>query len=278
MAEKQANEALEKLNQGVQKTKQMVQLQTMELAQEYFVDSIEMFRHQVKGSRVALEDLPKQIPWGQEESFQAMFQDLVENYAAIEKALDEAGKNVAGLDTEQLRKQGELKATVAARREAKKRGVDLREVEGTGSGGRILVDDVRRAYKEAKHEATEEAGHEAAEKEEDEEEPKMPDAAKRKAEELGIRLEQMEDAGSGGLSTGDGAASLDKGERETATGTKEEDSKSMWQTSGNEDGKERNATNAAKRKAEELGVDPKEIQGTGPGGLITMSDVLKKVR
>ena len=278
MAEKQANEALEKLNQGVQKTKQMVQLQTMELAQEYFVDSIEMFRHQVKGSRAALEDLPKQIPWGQEESFQTMFQDLVENYAAIEKALDEAGKNVASLDTEQLRKQGELKATVAARREAKKRGVDLREVEGTGSGGRILVDDVRRAYKEAKHEATEEAGHEAAEKEEDEEEPKMPDAAKRKAEELGIRLEQMEDAGSGGLSTGDGAASLDKGERETATGTKEEDSKSMWQTSGNEDGKERNATNAAKRKAEELGVDPKEIQGTGPGGLITMSDVLKKVR
>src|SRR5919199_1632191 len=148
VAEKQANEALEKLNQGVQKTKQMVQLQTMELAQEYFVDSIEMFRHQVKGSRAALEDLPKQIPWEQEESFQTMFQDLVENYAAIEKALDEAGKNVAGLDTEQLRKQGELKATVAARREAKKRGVDLREVEGTGSGGRILVDDVRRAYEE----------------------------------------------------------------------------------------------------------------------------------
>ena len=278
MAEKQANEALEKLNQGIQKTKQMVQLQIIELAQEYFVGSIEMFRQQVTESLAALEDLPKQIPWGQEEAFRTLFQELVDNYAAIEKALDEAGKNVASLDTEQLRKQGELKATVAARREARKRGVDLREVEGTGSGGRILVDDVRRAYEEVGHGAAEEVVHEAAGKEEDEEEPKIPNDAKIKAEELGIRFEEMEDAGSGGFVSGDGTASLAEGEGETATGTKEEDTELVWQTSGNKNGKEPRATNAAKREAEELGVDLKEIQGTGSAGLITMSDVFKKVR
>ncbi len=39
---------------------------------------------------------------------------------------------------------GEITATDAARREARKLGVDLAEVEGTGNGGQITVDDVRR--------------------------------------------------------------------------------------------------------------------------------------
>ncbi len=38
----------------------------------------------------------------------------------------------------------EVKATDAARREARELGVDLTEVEGTGSGGQITVGDVRR--------------------------------------------------------------------------------------------------------------------------------------
>jgi pyruvate/2-oxoglutarate dehydrogenase complex dihydrolipoamide acyltransferase (E2) component len=35
------------------------------------------------------------------------------------------------------------------------------------------------------------------------------------------------------------------------------------------------ATNAAKRKAEELGVDLSGIQGSGAGGLITIKDVVQ---
>lgn len=38
----------------------------------------------------------------------------------------------------------EIKATEAARRRAEELGVDLREVEGTGSNGQITVDDVRK--------------------------------------------------------------------------------------------------------------------------------------
>jgi pyruvate/2-oxoglutarate dehydrogenase complex dihydrolipoamide acyltransferase (E2) component len=38
----------------------------------------------------------------------------------------------------------EIRATDAARRTARELGVDLAEVEGTGSGGQITVDDVRR--------------------------------------------------------------------------------------------------------------------------------------
>lgn len=192
MAQDQANEALEKLQQGIQKSKQMVQLQTMELAQQYFADSIEALKQQVKESRTTLRDLPKQIPGGDEEPFQMLFQELMDNYTAVEESLNEVEEKVANLDTEQLRKQGELNATEAARREARERGVDLTEVEGTGSEGRITVDDVRNAVQEADHQAS---GNEGAE------EPDATNAARRKAEELGIDLREVEGTGSGGLIT-----------------------------------------------------------------------------
>ena len=106
MAEEQANKALEKLYQGIRESKQMVQLQTMELAQEYFGNSIEALTQQVKESRATLRDLPKQIPGGEEESFQILFEELMDNYTAIEESLNEAEEKVANLDTERLRKQG----------------------------------------------------------------------------------------------------------------------------------------------------------------------------
>jgi len=122
---------------------------------------------------------------GDEESFQMLFQELMDNYAAIEEALDEAEKNVSDLDTESLVKQGEVEATDAARRQAQELGVDLTEIEGTGSDGRITVDDVKNY----------------AESMEAEEEPKASDAARRKAEELGVDLSQIEGSGAGGLIT-----------------------------------------------------------------------------
>jgi pyruvate dehydrogenase E2 component (dihydrolipoamide acetyltransferase) len=180
VVEEQANKALEKLNRGIEKSKQMVQVQTMELAQEYFGDSIEALKQQVKDSRSTLRDLPKQVPGGDEQPFQMLFQELMDNYATVEESLSQAKEKVASLDTEQIRKQGELNATEAARREARERGIDLTEVEGTGSGGRITIDDVRNIVEEAEHET--------AEKEEVEGERKVSDAARRKAEELGIEL------------------------------------------------------------------------------------------
>ena len=87
---------------------------------------------------------------------------------------------------EHLRKQGELDATDAARREARQRGVDLTAVEGTGTEGRIVVDDVRRAATEAEHEAN---GKREIE------EPDATNAAKQKAKELGIDLIEVKGTG-----------------------------------------------------------------------------------
>jgi pyruvate/2-oxoglutarate dehydrogenase complex dihydrolipoamide acyltransferase (E2) component len=57
-----------------------------------------------------------------------------------------AGGGTEDLETEE-EDAGEPEATEAARRKAEKLGIDLSRVEGTGSGGRILVRDVQEAAK-----------------------------------------------------------------------------------------------------------------------------------
>src|SRR5919199_4070126 len=135
-------EALEKLNQGIQESRREVQQRTMNLAQDYFGDSAEALKQQINESRSTLEGLPDQIPGGREEAFQALFQELMDNYSSMEECINEAQQNVVNLDVDQIRRQGEVDATDAARREARERGVDLTRVEGTGSDGRIIVSDV----------------------------------------------------------------------------------------------------------------------------------------
>ena len=269
---------MEKLNRGIQESRQMVQHQTMQLAQEYFGDSVEELKQQIRDSRATLKKLRDQIPGGQEESFQMLFQELMDNYTAIEKALSEAEKNVANLDTERLRRQGEIEATDAARREARELGVDLTQVEGTGSEGRITVDDVKKFAESTEDEAGEE---------EAEEEPKASDAAQRKAEELGIDLSQVEGTGSEGLITVKDVTSLAEETEENASGAAGQAAEQTGEATGQatdragqvagggEGSEEPRATNAARRKAEELGVDLSMVQGSGAGGLITIEDVIK---
>jgi len=286
MAEARANEALEKLSRGIQESKQRVQHQTMQLAQEYFGDSVETIKQQINDNRATLRDLPEQIPGGQEESFQMLFHELMDNYGRIEEALKEAEKNVANLDTDQLIKQGEIEATDAARREARERGVDLTEVEGTGSEGRITVDDVK----------------EFAEKKEEEEEPKASDAAKRKAEEFGVDLKQVTGSGYGGLITAKDVENVASEREDDASGLAEQAAErpddvasragdtakqvveggvgavsqatdQVEQTTGRDGSEEPKATNAARRKAEELGIDLSKVKGSGAGGLITIRDI-----
>jgi pyruvate/2-oxoglutarate dehydrogenase complex dihydrolipoamide acyltransferase (E2) component len=262
VADDRANDALERLNRGIEESKQMVQQQTMQLAQDFFDDSAEEMKQQIKENRATLEKLPGQIPGGQEESFQMLFQELMDNYGAVEQALNEARQNVANLDTESLVRQGEIEATDAARREARERDVELTQVEGTGSGGRITVVDVV----------------EFAEEQAGEEEPKASDAARRRAEELGVDLSQIEGTGSDGLITVNDVRSLAEGAQEQATGAAQQaagqaDGAAGQATDENGSG-EPKATNAARRKAEELDVDLSQVQGSGAGGLITIKDVV----
>jgi uncharacterized protein YukE len=198
MAEYTTNEALEKLNRGIEESKQIVQQQTMTLAKDFFGDSVQELKQQIKENRATLERLPDQIPGGQEESFQMLFQELMDNYEAIEQALDEANKNVSEIDADRLMRQGEVNATDAARREAREQGVDLTEVEGTGTDGRITVDDVR-TYAESNQGEVEDTAEQVTEQV-----VKASDVARRRAEEMGVDLSQLEGTGSDGLITGHG--------------------------------------------------------------------------
>src|SRR5215210_3728942 len=267
----------------------MVQQQTMKLAQDFFADSVEETKQQIKENRATLEGLPDQIPGGQEEPFQMLFQELMDNYEAIEQALDEANNNVSELDADRLMRQGEVEATDAARREAREQGVDLTEIEGTGTDGRITVDDVR-TYAESKQEDAGDTAEQVTE-----EVVKASDAARRRAEEMGVDLSQLEGTGSGGLITVKDVTSAAGGAAQQATDTAGQAAgratdavgqtvtqadgaaNQATQQAGNAAGGDEGprATNAAKRKAEDLGIDLSQIQGSGAGGLITIRDVVK---
>jgi len=45
------------------------------------------------------------------------------------------------------------------------------------------------------------------------------------------------------------------------------------QATGRDGSEEPRATNAARRKAEELGIDLSKVKGSGAGGLITIRDI-----
>jgi pyruvate/2-oxoglutarate dehydrogenase complex dihydrolipoamide acyltransferase (E2) component len=291
MAEARTNEALEKLNRGIQESKLIVQQQTMTLAKDFFGDSVEELKQQIKENRATLEGLPDQIPGGQEESFQMLFQELMDNYEAIEQALDEANNNVSEIDADRLMRQGEIDATDAARRQAREQGLDLTEIEGTGTDGRITVDDVR-TYAESKQEDAGDTAEQVTE-----EVVKASDAARRKAEEMGLDLSQLEGTGSGGLitvkdvtSAAGGAVQQAAGTAEQATGQAtdavgqavaqadgavDQATQQAGDIAGGNGDEGPKATNAAKRKAEDLGLDLSQIQGSGAGGIITIRDVVQ---
>src|SRR3712207_3502726 len=111
----------------------------MNLAKASFGDSVEVLKQQIKENRTTVKDLPDQIPAGGEEDFQMLFQELMDNYSAMEDRISEAQQNVANVDTDQIRRQGEVEATDAGRRQARELGVDLTKIEGTGADGRIIV-------------------------------------------------------------------------------------------------------------------------------------------
>ena len=276
MTEYRTSEALEKLNRGIEESKQIVQQQTMTLAKDFFGDSVEGLKQQIKENRATLERLPDQIPGGQEEPFQMLFQELMDNYESIEKALDEANKNVSEIDADRLMRQGEVDATDAARREARERGVDLTEVEGTGTDGRITVDDVR-TYAESDQGEVEDTAEQVV---------KASDAARRRAEEMGVDLSQIEGTGSDGLITVKDVTSTAGGAAQQATdavgqtvaqadGAVDQATQQVGNVAGGNGDEGPKATNAARRKAEDLGLDLSQIRGSGAGGIITIRDVVQ---
>lgn len=285
-----SEEALEKLARGIEETRQVVQRQNEGLARGYFEDSIGALKQQLQDSRATLEGLPEQIPGGEEESFEALIGKLTESYARIEEALDEATENAASVDAE-------------APDGSEAQDADGRETEETGSE----EDATEGAVPDAVAEDVGEIDEDAVEEEEEEEEEvgaaegavggevvdaegptEASDAGEREGDKLGVELPEL--AGTrfsgaiavggvteqaGGVAEGApdraleiiGGAALNGGEASQGEG------QGVGGSEGAAD--EPKATNAARRRAQELGLDLKNIRGSGVNGLITIQDVVK---
>ena len=353
MTERQT-EALERLNQGIQESRREVQQRTMNLAQEYFGDSAEVLKQNISENRTTLEGLPDQIPGGREEAFQAFFQELMDNYSSMEKCINEAQQNVANLDTDQIRRQGEIEATDAARREAKDRGVDLTKVDGTGSDGRIIVSDVveaaeamedgagedgaaseaaqgaQEAAGQAAGQAQDAAGQVAGQAQQATDQAgqvagqaqdaaggvaqQAQDTAGQATDQAGQAVQGVQDTvgglPGGGQQEGEGqgggplggltdqvgqtvqgvqdTAGQAAGQAQQAAGqatdqagqvagqaqdTAGQVTDQAGQVTEGDGAEGPRATNAARRRAEKLGIDLSTIEGSGSGGLITIKDV-----
>ena len=344
MTERQT-EALERLNQGIQESRREVQQRTMSLAQDYFGEAAEALKQQIKDNRATLESLPNQIPGGREEAFLELFQELMDNYSSMEDCINQAQQNVTKLDTDQIRRQGEVEATDAARREASERGVDLTKIVGTGSDGRIIVSDVVEAAEameaegdgaagEAAQQAQEAAGQAADQAQQVAGQAtdqagrlagQVQDTAGQATDQAGQAVQGVQDTVgglTGGLTGGgqqqggplggvtDQVGQVAQGVQDTAGQATDQVQQTAGQATdqagqvagqaqeaagqaaqqaqdtagqaagqaqqaaaGGDGAGEPKATNAARRRAEQLGIDLSTIQGTGSGGLITIRDV-----
>lgn len=336
MTERQTNEALQRLNQGIEESRRAAQRQGMQATQEYFGDFIESLKQQVSESRSNLEGLPEQVPGGQEESFQSLFQELMSNYSKVEGCLEQARKNVDDLDLDSLgREQArtseadsagavEVEASETARREAEELGLDITRIRGTGSEGRVIAEDVKRAAGARKKTGAGEDSREAV-RERQSGEPRATDAARREAEKLGVGLSEVEATGAegqvivsdvvefaqnrgkltpespassrrGGLpaidqieevpKTANGQVEETAGEPVSgelpAGGSPEEAVRQLGDTASDAVGEAvqqpAQITSAARRKAEDLGVDLSRVEGSGAGGLVTIKDVVEASR
>jgi pyruvate/2-oxoglutarate dehydrogenase complex dihydrolipoamide acyltransferase (E2) component len=149
----------------------------------------------------------------------------------------ESKQEDAGDTAEQVTEEV-MKASDAARRRAEEMGIDLSQVEGTGSGGLITVKDVTSA-----------AGGAAQQ------------AAGTARQAAGQATGQATDA------VGQAVAQAD--------GTVDQATQQAGDVAGGNGDEGPKATNAARRKAEDLGLDLSRIQGSGAGGLITIRDVVQ---
>jgi pyruvate/2-oxoglutarate dehydrogenase complex dihydrolipoamide acyltransferase (E2) component len=72
----------------------------------------------------------------------------------------------------------------------------------------------------------------------------------------------------------DAAGSAAQQAQDTAGQAAQQAQATAGQATGGDGAEEPRATNAARRRAEQLGIDLSTIEGTGSGGLITINDVV----
>ena len=153
---------------------QQQQQQAVQNAQEFYGRSIGRIKSQVQNYRSQLEQYAQQVPQG---DAQAQIQEMTDSYLELEGSIDQAAQDMDVEDTMNQAAQD-----------------TQQQIMQTAQGAAQQVQDTAgQAVGQAQQAAGQAAGGD--------EEPRVTNAARRKAQELGVDLSTIRGTGSGGLIT-----------------------------------------------------------------------------
>jgi pyruvate/2-oxoglutarate dehydrogenase complex dihydrolipoamide acyltransferase (E2) component len=184
--------------EGAQNLQQRIQQQTIQSAQDFYGESLGRLKSQLQEDRAQLESLAKQMP---SEEAQVQIQELVDSYEAIESSLDQSAQDIGVEDAvnQALQQAQEAVGQVAGQTQQAAGQV----TEQVGQVVQGVQDTAGRAADQAQESAGEAAqqAQQAAGGGGQEEEPDATEAARQKADELGVELSQVKGSGAGGRIT-----------------------------------------------------------------------------
>jgi len=201
-------EAAEKggdVTEGVQNLAQQIQEQTLRTAQNFYGESLGRIKGQLQGDRSQLENLAEQVP---QEEAQAQFQEMADSYAAIEESLDQAAQDLGVEDavSQALQQAQEAIGQVAGQAQEAAGQVTgqvgqvaqgVQDTAGRAAGqAEEAVGGAAQQAQEAAGQATQQA--QGAVGGDGQEEPNATEAARKRAEQLGVDLSQVQGSGAGG--------------------------------------------------------------------------------
>jgi pyruvate/2-oxoglutarate dehydrogenase complex dihydrolipoamide acyltransferase (E2) component len=183
------------VSEGVLNLQQQIQQQTIQSAQDFYSESLGRLKSQLQEDRAQLESLAEQMP---SEEAQVQIQELVDSYEAIESSLDQSAQDIGVEDAvnQALQQAKEAMSQVAGQTQEAAGQV----TEQVGQVVQGVQDTAGRAAGQAQ-EAAGGAAQQAAGGGGQEEEPDATEAARQKADELGVDLSQVKGSGAGGRVT-----------------------------------------------------------------------------
>jgi pyruvate/2-oxoglutarate dehydrogenase complex dihydrolipoamide acyltransferase (E2) component len=180
---------------------QQIREQTVKSAQDFYGKSLGRIKSQLQGDRSELESLAEQVP---DEEAQAQIQEMADSYAIIEESFDQAVQDLGVEDavSQALQQMQEAVGQVAGQAQEAVGGAAQRAQDTAGQA----VQGAQSVAQKAAGQAQEAAGQTTQQVQEvaggsGQEEPDATQAARQKAEELGVDLSQVEGSGTGGRIT-----------------------------------------------------------------------------
>jgi pyruvate/2-oxoglutarate dehydrogenase complex dihydrolipoamide acyltransferase (E2) component len=265
----QKKEKGEGMSQGAQNLIQQIQQQTVHSVQDFFAKSLGRIKGQLQSNRAQLEGLSEQLPEG---DAQALVQEMVDSYYEIETTLDQAAQD-QGLE-EALNEAAQQEEGQDTAGQVAEQAQDT--VGGAAQQAQDTAGEVAGQAQQAAGQVTDQVGQAAQEVQDTAGQAvqgaqetvggvagQARQAAQQAQDTAGQAAGQAQDAAGGAAQQAQDAA---------GQATEQGGGQQQGEQGGGEQ-EEPNATQAARQKAEELGVDLSQVEGSGSEGRITLKDV-----